>query len=189
MDKIMRKSLNKKLAVPFTVTLAGILVIVIAMFLPYLTAVGKTADFIDAFPDMIAVEALDLTFEDIENIPMISVRNLFIGVYSEDDGIITDVLVLAFCGFLALTAIFTLFRKPVAVMIFDLLTFGIFALLNLIMKQDIIDADAYAWGIGYYIIPAAIIAVFVGAIWMLIKKIAEKKKLKKPSPWGEGGLA
>ena len=183
MDKSMRKSLNKKLTVPFAVTLAGVLVIAIALFLPYLTAVGNTAAFIEAFPDMIAVEALDLTAKDIEKVPLISVRNLIIGIYTEDDGVLADVIVLAFCGFLAITALFTLFRKPVAVMIFDMLTFGIFAFLKLLVTQDIIDADAYAWGIGYYIIQAAMIVVFAGAVWMLIKKIAEKKKLlAKPIP-------
>ena len=63
-------------------------------------------------------------------------------------------------------------------MIFDLLAFGSFSFLNFAMKEDFIDPDKYAWGIGYSIIQIAIAVVFAAAIWMLVKKIIAKRELK-----------
>ena len=179
MDKITKQTLNKKLTVPFVVALAGILVVVIALFLPYMTAVGEMAEYIEKFPDRIEIESLDLTAGDMANISVISVSKLITGIYGEDDGVIANAIVFVFGGFLVLTALFTILKKPIAIMIFDLLSFGTFAFLNFLMKEDFIGADKYAWGVGYYIMLMAIVVVFASAVWMLVKKIVEKKKLSE----------
>ena len=61
-------------------------------------------------------------------------------------------------------------------MIFDLLAFGSFSFLNFAMKEDFIDPDKYAWGIGYSVVHVAITVVFAAAIWMLVKKIIAKRE-------------
>ena len=177
MDKITKQTLNKKLTIPFIISLVGVLLVVIALFLPYLTAVGEIAEYIEKFPDRIEIESLDLTAGDMANIPVISVSKLITGIYGEDDGAIANASVFVFGGFLALSALFAILKKPIAIMIFNLLTFGTFAFLNFLMKEDFIGADKYAWGVGYYIILLAVIVAFAGAAWMLVKKIMEKKKL------------
>ena len=63
-------------------------------------------------------------------------------------------------------------------MIFDLIAFGSFTVLNMATKADFFGADKYAWGIGYYTTVSAFAIVFAGAIWMLVKKIIAKKELK-----------
>lgn len=60
-----------------------------------------------------------------------------------------------------------------------MLSFGTFAFLNFLMKEDFIGADKYAGGVGYYIMLMAIIVVFASAVWILVKKIVEKKKLSE----------
>ena len=177
MDKITKQTLNKKLTIPFIISLVGVLLVVIALFLPYLTAVGEMAEYIEKFPDRIEIESLDLTAGDMANIPVISVSKLITGIYGEDDGAIANAIVFVFGGFLALSALFAILKKPIAIMIFNLLTFGTFAFLNFLMKEDFIGAYKYAWGVGYYIILLAVIVAFAGAAWMLVKKIMEKKKL------------
>ena len=140
------------------------------------------AEHIEKNPDRVEIKDLDLTASDLKDIPVVSVSQLITGVYGEDDGVIANVIVTVFGGFLALTALFTILKKPIAVMIFDLFTCGTFAFLNLLMKEDFIDPDKYAWGIGYYAIVIAFATVFAGAIWMLVKKIAVKKELKAERP-------
>ena len=179
MDKITKQTLNKKLTVPFIVTLVGVLLVVIALFLPYMTAVGEMADYIEKFPDRIEIESLDLTAGDMANIPVMSVSKLITGIYGEDDGVIANAIVFVFGGFLALTALFTIFKKPIAIMVFDLQSLGIFAFLNILMKEDFIGVDKYAWGVGYYIILMGVVVTFAGAVWMLVKKTVEKKKLSE----------
>lgn len=64
-------------------------------------------------------------------------------------------------------------------MIFDLLTGGVFFFLNFLMKEDFISADKYAWGIGYYVILIAAVAIFAGAIWLLVAKASVKREAKR----------
>lgn len=177
MDKITKKTLNEKLKLPFIVALIGVLVLVVGIFLPYITAVGEMGEYIEKYPDRIEIKDLELTASDLKDIPVISVSQIITGIYGEDDGAIADVIVMVFGGFLALTALFVILKKPIAIMIFDLLTFGSFSFLNFAMKEDFIDPDKYAWGIGYVTIQIAIAIVFVTAIWMLVKKIIAKREL------------
>lgn len=180
MDK---QTVNKHMKLPFIVTLAGVLILVIALFLPYMTAVGDMAEYIEEHPDRVEIESLDLTASDLANIPVVSVSSIITGVYGEDDGQIANIIVIVLCSFTALTALFVVLKKPIAAIIFDLFNCGTFAFLNFLMSEDFIDADKYAWGIGYYAIMVAIVAVFVGAIWLLVKKIITKKQLKaQPIP-------
>lgn len=178
MDKLTRQTLNKKLTVPFVVALIGIFVIVVGMLLPYMTACGDLADYIKNNPDRVEVKSLNLTASDLADIPLISVSNIITGVYGEDDGTIANIIVLVFSGFLALTAMFTFLKKPIAIMLFTLLTGGTYAFLNFLMKEDFIAADKYGWGFGYYVVLIGIVAVLASAIWMLVKKIIAKKELK-----------
>lgn len=181
MDKIAKKTLNEKVRIPFIVALIGVLILVVGMFLPYLSAVGEMAEYIEQYPDRIEIKDLDLTASDLKDISVISISNLITGVYGEDDGTIANIIVMVFGGFLALTALFVILKKPIAAVIFNLLTYGTFAFLNTSMKEDFIDPDKYAWGIGYYAITLAIIVVIASAIWMLVSKIIAKKELKKQS--------
>ena len=178
MDKIVKKTLNEKLKLQFIVALIGVLVLVVGMFLPYITAVGDMGEYIEKHPDRIEIKDLELTASDLKDIPVISVSQIITGIYGEDDGALANVIVFTFCGFVALTALFVIIKKPIAVMIFDLLAYGVFAFLSAYMKEDFIDPDKYAWGIGYTVIQIAIALVFVAAIWMLVKKILAKRELK-----------
>lgn len=173
MDKIAKKTLNKKLVRPFIVALIGVVVIIAAMFLPYMNAQGKLAEYIEL------LDSIELEEENISATPsVVSVSKVITTVYGEDDGKIAEIIVLVFGGFVALTALFVILKKPIAIMIFDLVAFGSFSFLNFAMKEDFIDPDKYAWGIGYTIIQGAIAVVFATAIWMLVKKIIIKRELK-----------
>ena len=173
MDKTAKKTLNKKLALPFIVALIGVVVMIAAMFLPYMTAQGKLAEYIEL------LDSMELEKENISANPsVVSVSKVIATIYGEDDGKIAKIIVLVLGGCIALTALFVLFKKPIAIMIFDLLTFGSFSFLNFAMREDFIDPDKYAWSIGYSIIQIAIAVVFVAAIWMLVKKIIAKRELK-----------
>ncbi len=164
------KRTKSKLTLPAAVALAGALILIIALFLPYMTAVGDMAEYIEEHPNHIEIESPEMTAGDLKNIPVISVGTVITGAYGEDDGTIANAIILTICGFVALTILFTVLKKPIAVMIFDLLCFGVFFFLSFLMKDDFIDADKYAWGIGYYVVVTAAIIVFAVAAWMLVEK-------------------
>ena len=176
MDKTVKKTLSKKLVLPFVVALIGVVVMIAAMFLPYMNAQGKLAEYIEL------LDSMEMEEENISANPsVISVSEVITTIYGEDDGKIAEIIVLVLGGCIALTALFVLLRKPIAVIIFDLLTYGVFAFLSAYMKEDFIDPDKYAWGIGYSVIQIAIAVVFAAAAWMLVKKIIVKRELKAMS--------
>lgn len=178
MDKLTSQALNKKLLLPFIVSLIGVLILVIALFLPYMTAVGELAEYIEKYPDSIEIEEFDMTASDLKDIPMMSMGRLAASAYNEEEGIFFNVIVIVFASLSALTALFVILKKPIAVMVFELIAFGSFTVLNMATKADFFGADKYAWSIGYYAIVIAFAIVFAGAIWMLVKKIAVKKEWK-----------
>ncbi len=137
---------KRSFAPSFAVTLAGVVLMVIGLFLPYITAVGDTKDYIEEHPDRIEVESI---------------------------------IIWIICGFLAITALFAIFKKPIGVMIFDLLIFGLLCFNNFVLKEDCISDDRYAWSIGYYLLLFAAVVTFVGAIWLLITKMKEKRLARK----------
>lgn len=167
---------NQRLKKPFVVTLTGVLIVIVALFLPYMTAVGDTAEYIEEHPDRVEIKSLELTASDLANIPLVSVHNLIAGVYGEDDGAIANVIVGVLGGCLTLTMLFVMIKKPIPVMFFDLLSCGVFLFLSFLMKDDFIDKDKYAWGFGYYAIWLGAIVLFAGAIWMLAAKISNKRR-------------
>lgn len=183
MDKITKQTLNKKLTIPFVVALIGVAIIIAGMFLPHMTAVGDLAEYIEEYPDGVGIKEFEMTNSDLKNVPMIFMGRIAASAYSEEEGILFNVIVIVFAFFLALTALFIILKKPIAVMIFEVITCGVFAFLNFATKEDFFGADKYASGIGYYAIIAAFVIVFVGAIWMLVNKIAAKKEMKAiPAP-------
>ena len=182
MDKTAKKTLNEKLKLPFIVALIGVLVLVIGMFLPYMTAVGELAEYIEKYPDNIEIEEFDMTASDLKDIPMMSMGRIAASAYNEEEGILFNVIVIVFASLSALTALFVILKKPIAVMIFELIAFGSFTVLNMATKADFFGVDKYAWGIGYYAIVIAFAVVFASAIWMLVKKITAKKELKAEIP-------
>ena len=69
MDKIAKQTLNKRLTIPFVVTLIGVLLIIVSLFLPYMTAVGEMAEYIENNPDRIEIKDLNLTASDLADNP------------------------------------------------------------------------------------------------------------------------
>ena len=92
MDKTAKKTLNEKLKLPFIVALIGVLVLVIGMFLPYMTAVGELAEYIEKYPDNIEIEEFDMTASDLKDIPMMSMGRIAASAYNEEEGIFSTVL-------------------------------------------------------------------------------------------------
>lgn len=178
--KVYEKKEKKKspITLPFTVALVGVLVMVIALFLPYLTAVGETARRIEKNPNNVEIRSLDVKARDLENVPIISAGNIATAVYNEEEGEAVKGVVVVFCALVALTAMFVILKKPIVVMVFNLLACVVFLFLNTSMAQEIVGDDKYTWGLGYYAIWIAVVAVLVGAIWLLVKKKELKKVLQ-----------
>ncbi len=168
-----------KTSLPFVIAVIGVLFMIVALFLPYITAVGDMAEYIDKYPDVIEVESLNITARDMEKASFVTVSKIINAAYGEDDAAVAKVIVFLFCGLFALTALFVILKKHIAVIVFNLLTCGVFFFLNSLMKSDFIGENKYGWGVGYYVILIAAVAIFAGAIWLLVTKATLKREAKR----------
>lgn len=86
----------------------------------------------------------------------------------------------AFALFTALTLLMAVLKKPIGILLFDLLALGVYRLIAFDFEdRGVISGGAsYEWGIagrwGYL----AGVIVIAGAIWLLIEKIRAKRLSK-----------
>ena len=182
MDK--KSIITNKILIPFVAALVGAIIMLATVFLPYATATEDYAEVLGSYPDEIVYEELDMTAKDIMNISMVEYAIVY-GNLSEQfwgdaaHGIMYVVLVALIGGFSLLAVLFAVLKKPIAVMIFDILAFGVFSLQNWdYTDRGVIPSSSYDWGAGYYIFYIAAVIVLVGAVWMLVTKIRTKRQLK-----------
>lgn len=183
MDNI--KAISNKLLIPFFVTLIGALFMFITIFLPYTTATEEQSERFKAYPDEIVYEKLDMTAKDMINISMVEYANVY-GNLSEQIwgdtsyGIFYIALVALIGVFSLLSILFSVLKKPIAVIIFSLLSFGVFSIQNFdYTDRGVVPSNTYEWGTAYYAFYIAFAITFVGAIWMLVSKRIQKKQEKQ----------
>ncbi len=172
---------NDKLFIPFIITLIGSILMITSVFLPYATAIDDHAESIKEHPDQIVYEEIDMTAEDMFHISMAEYANVYSQLSeqfwgSSANGIFYVVMVALIGGFALLSVIFSVLKKPIAILVFDILSFGVFCLQNWdYTDRGVIPSSSYDWGMGYYIFYIAAIVTVIGAIWLLISKIKSKK--------------
>lgn len=179
------KILQNKLLIPFIVTLIGAVFMFITIFLPYATANEEQAEKFKAYPDEIVFEELDMTAKDMVNISMVEYANVY-GNFSEQIwgdtsyGIFYIALVALIGVFSLMAILFSVLKKPIAVTIFSLLSFGVFSIQNFdYTDRGVIPSSTYDWGAAYYIFYIAFAVALIGAIWLLVSKIIQKKQQKQ----------
>lgn len=170
------KTTNNKLLIAWGAALIGVLILIISIFLPYMTAVGEMADYINNHSDTIAIKDTDVTLGDFQNVPFLSVSKLVESVWGEGDAEITDIFLIVFGSFAVITTLFILFKKPIITIFFDLLTCGTFLFMSELLTDHFIGANKFAWGIGFFLTLIAIAIIFISSILMLIFKIIQKKQ-------------
>lgn len=72
----MKKS-KPKTALPFIVTLIGIIIMIASLFLPHITAVGDLAEYIKENPEVVENEDLGLITRDLANVPLVSIDKIY----------------------------------------------------------------------------------------------------------------
>ncbi len=160
---------RKKITDTTVICLIAALVMFVALFLPYASAR-------DEFREMIRAEGGDICFEGtdvkLEKISMID----FLKVYaSRPEGAAVG----QYCGWLVgimglgalLSGMFSLLKKPVAMLFTNVTAFAAFYLHNSSYSgRNLIPSWEYRFGIAYYLFAVAAIVCVAGGIWMLRDK-------------------
>ncbi|WP_288440451.1 hypothetical protein [uncultured Bifidobacterium sp.] len=79
--------------------------------------------------------------------------------------------------FALLAFLFAMLRKPIAAMVFDVMSMLAFALQNYdFSDRGVVPSDTFAWGWGMYLYVAAFILTVVCAIWTMIDRRRMRKQ-------------
>ena len=176
---VANADLKQKLKVPFLVTLIATVVLLLSVFLPYLSANKVYAEQLDAFGSEEAYPGSGITAKDLKDISLMefaSIANALDEIYSSSPLEGVAIVVYAIAALSAVAAVFAYFKKPIAVIIFTLLAYGATAIIELgITESGALNTKVYDFGIAHALVPLAVLASIVGSIWMIVVKSKAKK--------------
>lgn len=160
----------------FLAVLIGALMLAATIFLPFATATEDYEERLEEYSDEMYVEEINMTNEDAINISLFE----FVRIYSvaaemgmsESVAIACTILIAAFGVFAVLTLLFSLLKKPLATIIFNLLAFAAFSITKWDFEdRGVLPSSSYDWGMAQYICYVGAIVVLVGAaIFWVFKK-------------------
>ena len=165
------------------VILAAIAVIAV-FFLPYVSSTQEEKQFIEIQKNIKPLESVDMSLADFKDVSLFEFAKVYYGGGEElfGDATFGFVYTAIFCSvvfFAVLVLLSALINKPILAIIFSVLAGGMTYLIN----WDIRDRggspqDGMKWGIGYYLLYAIVVIMFICSIWMFVDKRKEKKRQK-----------
>lgn len=179
----LKKVLNRKF-LSKAASFFGLIIMLLCFFLPYATATKENHEYYEAYPDSMFIDEIEMTNADAVNISLFEYFKIYKHIFNVETNdaqlIATICLVLISAAFILtlISLLFTFLKKPVAIIIFNLLNIGVFyANAWDHLDRKVIENSNYNFGIGYYIYYIAAVIVLAGAICMLI--ISKKEKNQK----------
>ena len=150
---------------------AGPLLEVIALFLPY--AAAKDMEYATYVTDETGMNAINPSMVDFIRIYMSSDIEFVAG----GQAYLTLGITAAIGVFALLAFLFAMLRKPIAAMVFDVLSMLAFALQNYdFSDRGVVPSDTFAWGWGMYLYVVAFILTVACAIWTMIDRRRMRKQ-------------
>ena len=150
---------------------AGPLIEIIALFLPY--AVAKDMEYATYVTDETGMNAINPSMVDFIRIYMSSDIEFVAG----GQAYLTLGITVAIGVFALLAFLFAMLRKPIAAMVFDVMSMLPFALQNYhFTDRGVVPSDTFAWGWVMYLYVAASILTVVCAIWTMIDRRRMRKQ-------------
>lgn len=174
---------TKFMRYPVLITIIGAILMLLMLLLPYASATDDYEERLMKYEDEMYVEEIGMTNADAVNISLLE----FVRMYSEaaSQGMhkeisIADIVIISiFAGCAILTLLMTLIKKPIGIIIFDLLTMGAFKIICFDFEdRGVIPSSSFDWGMVYYLVYVIGVIIITGAIWLFIEKRKAKKLVK-----------
>lgn len=171
--------------VPLIIALCGVIMLIAAFFLPYAAADSEYKEWLTNHGDGMYAEEIGMTNSDAIGISPFEFLRIYIYGASNYSGsnqaisVTCIVMIGLIAGFTLLCTLFTALRKPIPLIVFDILTLAVMLLMNFDFEsRGVISNSRYVWGIAYYLYFIGSAVTFAGAVWLLITKIIAKKSRK-----------
>lgn len=166
------------------IALIGSIMLIATLFLPFASATEKYREQLEKFPDTMYAEEIGMTNKDAVNISLFEFGKIYSSTAAAQNAqavsITCVVMISAFAIFALLSAIFSLLKKPIAIMIFNVLSLATFLLLKWDFNdRGVLPSSRYDCGMAQYFCYFGVAIVFVGAIIMLLIKINQNKNLEQ----------
>lgn len=174
---------KNNLLLPFIAALIGSLMLILTLFLPFASAKDEYKEYLQEYSDKMYAEEINMTNGEAVHISLFEYGRMYAAAadlgMAESIAIACLVIISAFALFAILTTLFSVLKKPIAAIIFDLLAFGVFLLIKWDFRdRGVLPSNRYDWGIAEFICYIGIAVVIVGSILLLIAKIKNKKQNK-----------
>jgi hypothetical protein len=167
--------------IPEMMTVIGGILLLIMILLPFTSADKEYEEYLLKYKDNMYLEEINMTNEDVVNISLVEYWRIYLEAYNqginEDVSITCMILIGLYVGMSLITLLISLDKKLKGIIVFDLLTMGIFQIIRCDMEDRGVVGYSYEWGIASYLTYVIGIIILVGAIWMIIMK--KKEKLSK----------
>ena len=161
---------KKIIVVSFLAMLIGSIMLIITLFVPFASATDDHREYLEKYANTVSIEELDIT----------RIYSALSGMeISRDISISCIAMISVFAFFALLTLLFSILRKAIPVIIFDLLTFVVFRIIQWDFEdRGVISNSKYDGGIALYIGYIGVVIVMAGAVTLLVMKIKNKKQRK-----------
>ena len=169
---------KKIIVVSFLAMLIGSIMLIITLFVPFASATDDHREYLEKYANTVSIEELDITNEQLLDVSLL--YSALSGMeISRDISISCIAMISVFAFFALLTLLFSILRKAIPVIIFDLLTFVVFRIIQWDFEdRGVISNSKYDGGIALYIGYIGVVIVMAGAVTLLVMKIKNKKQRK-----------
>ncbi|MBR7061975.1 MAG: hypothetical protein IKI42_02980 [Clostridia bacterium] len=181
-------SKNKMVFIASLVCVVCAALLVVSLFLPFTKANKDEAESIMSRPAYKAFDndKLNYTSHDLVRISLFKYTRIY-GTLGEElwgdkiSGIFYIAIFVLLAAFAALTLLFSALKKPVAIIVFDVLFFALTLFNNsdYTSRRVISENSSYQWGIAHTLFFVLTAIILAGAIAMIVFKMQEKKQMDK----------
>lgn len=174
---------KKIIVVSFLAMLIGSIMLIITLFVPFAAATDDHREDLEKYANTVSIEELDITNEQLLDVSLFKFARIYSALsgmeISRDISISCIAMISVFAFFALLTLLFSILRKAIPVIIFDLLTFVVFRIIQWDFEdRGVISNSKYDGGIALYIGYIGVVIVMAGAVTLLVMKIKNKKQRK-----------
>jgi len=172
---------------PVLITIIGSMLMLLMLLLPYASATEEYKEWLLEYAREDYAEGAGITNEEAVQISLAEFMKIYMkvanqGIYKETS-ILCTVIIGIFAVFSLLTLLMSIRKKPIGIIVFDILALIVFHIIHFDFEdRGVIANSSYNWGISNYLGYIAGIMVFIGAVWLFIEKTRTKKMAVPSSP-------